>query len=528
MSDELRPAPKRAGTTLRLGAIIPTVFSAGAFALQLIAIISGTSSGFLQDFGILNLNTTNLGEGLVIFTPNASPQESAALLSQPRENLQIFDHVHFEPFPPLHTRSRAPPSDPPFFRPQPEITPSRLPTVSTTGASLPFIISLEPFPRVSPTPQRTPIPPARSTPTPTPPRPTLPRPSNPTNLPPTPESANGTTSASFADDIVNGVLTAVGNVLVSAILNNVDLNIIVAQIIGGIKEAIGIADFYSFHLRNVCKSKVIETPDANELIKTNCTTWYNVGAELATNTRGINSSYQALTVNVTIPLLGTVGERVDSMRTLIKVMAVLDDILQFSILIGFILTALLSLLAIFRTRSRRTVGLVTILALLTCQLQAIFAINITVIIYLIPPQVNRFSKNLGVQLEHGTSILILVWVTFVLAQVAAGYWAFVWFAEVRQASIKRRMRTAAQKKMGKDMNVKAVWRELKNDLKHPKNHHGDGMEEGLVRNSRERRVTVKRELVENETPGTYVYRVTADDNDDEIQPFDMAGALRER
>ncbi|CAG8973335.1 hypothetical protein HYALB_00000098 [Hymenoscyphus albidus] len=520
MSDDL-PAPKRAGITLRLGAIIPTVFSAGAFALQLIAIISGTSSGFLQDFWILNLNTTNLGEGLVIFTPNALPQESAALLSQPQENLQIFDHVNFEPFPPLHTR--APPSDPPFFRPQPEITPSRLPTVSTTRASPPFTVSLEPFPRVSPAPQRTSIPPARSTPTPTPRRP-----SNPTNLPPTPGPANGTTSATFADDIVNGVLTAVGNVLVSAILNNVDLNIIVAQIIGGIKEAIGIADFYSFHLRNVCKSKVIETPDANELIKTNCTTWYNVGAELATNTRGINSSYQALTVKVTIPLLGTVGEQVDSMRTLIKVMAVLDDILQFSILIGFIITAIFSLLAIFRTRSRRTVGLVTILALLTCQLQAIVAINITVIISLMPPQVNRFSRNLGIQLEHGNSILILVWVTFVLAQVAAGYWAFVWFAEVRQASIKRRMRTAAQKKMGKDMNVKAVWRELKNDFKHPKDHHGDGMEEGLVRNSRERRVTVKRELVKNETPGTYVYRVTADDNDDEIQPVDMAGALGER
>lgn len=79
------------------------------------------------------------------------------------------------------------------------------------------------------------------------------------------------------------------------------------------------------------------------------------------------------------------------------------------------------------------------------------------------------------------------------------------------------MRTSAQRKAGREWNVKAVWKEVRNDLRNPNGDPGDGMEEGLV----QRRVTVKRERVGNEEEGTYVYRVTANNDVNSIRGVEL-------
>lgn len=79
------------------------------------------------------------------------------------------------------------------------------------------------------------------------------------------------------------------------------------------------------------------------------------------------------------------------------------------------------------------------------------------------------------------------------------------------------MRTSAQRKAGRELNVKGIWKEARNDTRNPNGDAGDGMEEGLV----QRRVTVKRERVGNEEEGTYVYRVTANNDVHSIRGVDV-------
>lgn len=238
------------------------------------------------------MNTTNLGQNLIIFTSNSTTTEDiGALSTEPVSDLKIFSDINLDPFsifptvslpnilPTIPARSAASQSSEAVTTTSAlKSAPSSVPisTVSTpistsnkqtsSGSSSQISSSST---KAIPTTSLGAVPSSLLSIIPT---------SIATALPTTtPKPANGTTGATFAEDLLNGVLSAVGKVLISAITGNVDLNSVIAQMVAAVKESIGIEDYYSFHLRAVCRGKISTASDADKYSNVNCTTYSKLG-----------------------------------------------------------------------------------------------------------------------------------------------------------------------------------------------------------------------------------------------------------
>lgn len=64
-------------------AIIPLILSLAAFLLTLIPLTAGTSKGMLEDYAIIKLNVSNVGQNLVIITPANSTNPTSTTMSPP-------------------------------------------------------------------------------------------------------------------------------------------------------------------------------------------------------------------------------------------------------------------------------------------------------------------------------------------------------------------------------------------------------------------------------------------------------------
>lgn len=117
--------------------------------------------------------------------------------------------------------------------------------------------------------------------------------------------------------------------------------------------------------------------------------------------------------------------------------------------------------------------------------------------------------------------MIVTWIAWVLAQLAALYWDVVWFVELRNEGLKRKLRTKTEKG-----NYSGICKEVRNDLRKPKSDTVDDMEEDLIektsRKLTDRRVEVRREEVKDAEPGTFRYVVSAVPHSEE--PY-MTGAV---
>ena len=61
---------------------------------------------------------------------------------------------------------------------------------------------------------------------------------------------------------------------------------------------------------------------------------------------------------------------------------------------------------------------------------------------------------------QGTSVLLIVWLAWLLVSLSVVYWGIVWFVEVRQSSFTRRKRSDDE--VG---NWKGIGREIRSDVK---------------------------------------------------------------
>lgn len=66
----------------------------------------------------------------------------------------------------------------------------------------------------------------------------------------------------------------------------------------------------------------------------------------------------------------------------------------------------------------------------------------------------------GTDVVQGTSVLLIVWLAWLLVSLSVVYWGIVWFVEVRQSSFTRRKRSDDE--VG---NWKGIGREIGSDVK---------------------------------------------------------------
>jgi hypothetical protein len=66
----------------------------------------------------------------------------------------------------------------------------------------------------------------------------------------------------------------------------------------------------------------------------------------------------------------------------------------------------------------------------------------------------------GTDVVQGTSVLLIVWLAWLLVSLSVVYWGIVWFVEVRQSSFTRRKRSDDE--VG---NWKGIGREIRSDVK---------------------------------------------------------------
>jgi hypothetical protein len=66
----------------------------------------------------------------------------------------------------------------------------------------------------------------------------------------------------------------------------------------------------------------------------------------------------------------------------------------------------------------------------------------------------------GASIDQGTSVLLIVWLAYVLVSLSVVYWGVVWFVEVRRSSFVRRKRS--EEEVGNWKNIgKEIWSDVK-------------------------------------------------------------------
>lgn len=66
----------------------------------------------------------------------------------------------------------------------------------------------------------------------------------------------------------------------------------------------------------------------------------------------------------------------------------------------------------------------------------------------------------GGKLDQGTSVLLIVWLAYVLVSLSVAYWGVVWLVEVRRSGLTRRKRS--DEEVGNWKNIgKEIWNDVK-------------------------------------------------------------------
>jgi glucan phosphoethanolaminetransferase (alkaline phosphatase superfamily) len=88
------------------------------------------------------------------------------------------------------------------------------------------------------------------------------------------------------------------------------------------------------------------------------------------------------------------------------------------------------------------------------------AILLTVLISGIFSVAGNIVEVTGARVDQGVSVILIVWLAWVLVSLSVVYWCVIWFVEVRRSSFTRRKRS--EEEVG---NWKNIGREISSDIK---------------------------------------------------------------
>ena len=102
------------------------------------------------------------------------------------------------------------------------------------------------------------------------------------------------------------------------------------------------------------------------------------------------------------------------------------------------------------------------------QLLQVAAITSTTIAGSVTTAINNFSDVSGFSASSGGKFLALIWLGYIAAQLANGYWIVTWFVKFRTVAYKARQRTPEQMS-----SYKGIVKEVRSDFKVDKVEYDD-------------------------------------------------------
>ncbi|KAE9376271.1 hypothetical protein N431DRAFT_529122 [Stipitochalara longipes BDJ] len=297
------------------------------------------------------------------------------------------------------------------------------------------------------------------------------------------EKGNGTSTGSstdlFIQNLVSNIISKTGSrlldsltgsgsglkVLLSNIISNfttkVDNGLSKAEgtVAEGITNALGIQEFYSLHLRDVCSGTLSNSSDPHAKFNITACFPYSVAASgLVGLISKIPSSTTVLTTNITIPVITQVQEMSVYLTNLTNT---LDQVIFAFYIIALISSGFVILGSIAQFLLP-TSGMVMYANLITSTLTAAFALSasVTTTAFITTANniINIFGTALGLRAELSPAFLALTWAGFAAALLTNWYLVAVWFVEFRTISVKVQRRSPQD--MGNWRNF-GVFRESK-------------------------------------------------------------------
>ena len=129
-------------------------------------------------------------------------------------------------------------------------------------------------------------------------------------------------------------------------------------------------------------------------------------------------------------------------------------------LIGSLFSVLLGFPGIMFPHSRLLAYMNMFWSLLSSAFTFLAATILTIVIAGVFATVDTIIYTGGVEVRQGRSVMLLVWLAWVLVSLSVVYWGLIWFVEVRRSSFTRRKRS--EEEVG---NWKGIGREVWMDFK---------------------------------------------------------------
>jgi hypothetical protein len=254
----------------------------------------------------------------------------------------------------------------------------------------------------------------------------------------------------------------------------------------------GVDQTYTTYVSGICQGTVFNASATNLTSPfniTRCVSYSNVGAckffptkystrkskrimnltfnslDFANLTSNISDSTLIAAANITIPAISKVPALGKSAKSLIDTASGVVLAVFIIGLIGNGLSIILSAVAFVAPSMGPSVGTKIHSAgagitTLSTQLLQVAAITSTTIAVSISTSINNFSDVSGLSASVGGKFLALIWVGYIAAQLANGYWVVTWFVKFRTIAYKARERTPLQMS-----RYKGIGKEIMSDFR---------------------------------------------------------------
>ncbi|KAG8156411.1 hypothetical protein KVR01_013752 [Diaporthe batatas] len=295
---------------------------------------------------------------------------------------------------------------------------------------------------------------------------------------PTDQSTSGSGDSSL-DPLpgLGGIINSIPglNGILDNLTNSVDqgLNDLSGTILGNLTEALGVKDTYRLYTTKMCQGSFRNEDDSDSDVDIDaCFAYRDKGRGLTNITNSIPSSLTVGTAQVSVPLVATLKQ---SLQTTVNLASTAATVMMVFLIIGCVctaITAIASVLGILRAQSRFLTLVNTGFSILGAAIFLGLAGIVTGVIVAGSDSISDLGKGFNLGVKQGGAYLAIIWVAAVLAWIASIYWFMIWFVEFRRSAFSRRHRTTAQ--IG---NWRGIIGEVRRDLKvngHSSGHTSDG------------------------------------------------------
>ncbi|KAE9366084.1 hypothetical protein N431DRAFT_517164 [Stipitochalara longipes BDJ] len=267
---------------------------------------------------------------------------------------------------------------------------------------------------------------------------------------------------SFFQLTLNAFATGVGDTLQG----------IVTLLVTTGKQSIGVNQYYTMHVSGICSGTVFNTNATNltsPLNITSCVSYSSGGSYIQNLTSNISDSTLVAAANITVPFISKVPGIGKSAKSLIDLASGIVLAVFIIGLIGNGLSIILSVAALIAPQYGTKIhtagaGITTF----STQLLQVAAITSTTIAGSVSTAINNFSDVSGFSASVGGKFLALIWLGYIAAQLANGYWVVTWFVKFRTVAYKARERTPEQMS-----SYKGIVKEVRSDFKVDKVEYDD-------------------------------------------------------